>query len=379
VSHGICFMKLDIDIFDQAKLATYVSKRPGETKAGQSLKLLASTDPKRFAQSLGELQKSGVRYAIILIPEDIGPRANLGRGGADGAPEAFLNYFLNVQANRFFEYDKLCLIGNVALADLMKEASELKATQIDELRKLCAQVDERVAPVICAIAKAGLEPIVIGGGNNNSFPTLKGLADAFNEQRSGTSFSVVNCDPHADFRILEGRHSGNPFTYAHEAGLLKKYCVIGLHENYNSEDMITRLDEAGFRYFHYEDFAVRQESAFEEEVMAAIDYLSDGDFIGCELDMDGIADVPSSAMTPFGISPEQAAYYIHAVAASLNVRYLHLSEGAPKLVADEGSRRVGKILTLMVVTYLKAREDHYTNPVPSLGKDEAKVYERGSK
>jgi formiminoglutamase len=372
-------MKLDIDIFDQARLETYVSKRAGETKAGQSLKLLGSTDPNKFARSLADLKKSGVRYAIMLIPEDIGPRANLGRPGADEAPEAFLKYFLNVQANRFFEFDKLCLIGNVALTDLIKEANELKPSQIDEMRTLCARVDERVVPIISEIAKAGFEPIVIGGGNNNSFPTLKGLAEAFNEQRAGTSFSVVNCDPHADFRIIEGRHSGNPFTYAHEAGLLKKYCVLGLHENYNSEDMLTRLDEADFRYFHYEDFAVRQESAFEEEVMAAIDYLSDGEFVGCELDIDGIADVPSSAMTPFGISPEQAAYYIHAIAASLNVRYLHLSEGAPKCVTDDGSRRVGKILTLMVVTYLKAREDYLSNQVPSLGKDEANVCERGSK
>jgi formiminoglutamase len=370
-------MKLDIDIFDQAKLATYIAVRQGETKAGQSLKLLDSTEPSKFAKSLADLKKSGVRYAIVLIPEDIGPRANLGRGGADGGPEAFLSYFLNVQANRFFEYEKLCLIGNVSVADLMKEASEIKLSQSDELRKLCARLDERVAPVICEIAKAGLEPIVIGGGNNNSFPTLKGLADAFNETKSGTSFSVVNCDPHADFRLIEGRHSGNPFTYAHEAGILKKYCVLGLHENYNSEDMITRLDEAGFRYFHYEDFAVRQESDFEEEVMAAIDYLSDEEFIGCELDIDGIADVPSSAMTPFGISPEQAAYYIHAVAASLNARYLHLSEGAPNCVTDEGKRRVGKILTLMVVTYLKAREDYFSNQIPSQGKDEASL--RGSK
>jgi formiminoglutamase len=34
--------------------------------------------------------------------------------------------------------------------------------------------------------------------------------------------NAINFDAHSDFRILEGRHSGNGFSYAYEEGFLKK-------------------------------------------------------------------------------------------------------------------------------------------------------------
>jgi formiminoglutamase len=46
--------------------------------------------------------------------------------------------------------------------------------------------------------------------------------------------NAINFDAHSD-RILEGRHSGNGFSYAYEEGFLKKYFIFGLHENYTSK------------------------------------------------------------------------------------------------------------------------------------------------
>lgn len=36
------------------------------------------------------------KFALFGIPEDLGPRGNLGRGGSTGAWNAFLGKFLNV-------------------------------------------------------------------------------------------------------------------------------------------------------------------------------------------------------------------------------------------------------------------------------------------
>jgi formiminoglutamase len=38
--------------------------------------------------------------------------------------------------------------------------------------------------------------------------------------------NAINFDAHSDFRILEGRHSGNGFSYAYEEGFLKKYFIL---------------------------------------------------------------------------------------------------------------------------------------------------------
>lgn len=141
-----------------------------------------------------------------------------------------------------------------------------------------------------------MEAVVVGGGNNNSLPILRALRAA----RPGRSVGVVNCDPHADFRRTgDGRHSGNPFSFANEEGILDRYCVLGLQEQANNEDSLVRLDACGFPHFSFEaGEAVRGEAAFSEQVAAAVEYAGAADLAGCELDMDVIENMPTSAQSP---------------------------------------------------------------------------------
>jgi len=341
-------------LYTRADIAKYTSARIGEIKIGESVKV--TQDLQTLTARLEAAQKEGVLHCILLIPEDIGCRANLGRAGANKGPAAFLQYFLNMQHNSYMDASKVLILGEIEVDDLMSEA---QSDNIDGLRQLCKKLDERVAPVVEAIVDAGLEPIVIGGGNNNSFPVIEGVLKSLRKRtgKKELGLSVVNCDPHADFRLMEGRHSGNGFTYAHDAGYLKKYCVLGLHENYNSADMLKRLDDAGFMKLSWEDIAIRKTISFDDCLKDASKYLQDVHPVGIELDLDAIEDMPASARTPFGISPERAAHYIHTMANTIDTKYLHLSEAAPPLGADDSERQVGKVLSLMVVTYLKARQE----------------------
>jgi arginase family enzyme len=351
--------QLRVNIYQRSDIDKHTVLRDGETKVGQTIKLLQNSSTSSLGENLLIAQDTGARYAIILVAEDIGPRANLGRAGAEEAPQAFLSFFLNMQANQFFDCSRVLIVGEVDVADLMQKSRDKEGESIDYLRKLCAQLDERIAPIIREITAAGLEPIVIGGGNNNSFPTIQGVVQALRraDANAGSALSVANCDPHADFRRLEGRHSGNPFSYAHEKGYLRRYYVFGLHEDYNSDEMLRRLDERGFVTFAYEDFAVRRSATFEDSLEKLLQNLTaDGLPVGCELDLDSIENMPSSAETPFGISNAQAAHFIHSVASRTNTAYLHISEGAPKLSHGDGFRKVGKSLALQVMTYVKARE-----------------------
>lgn len=89
---------------------------------------------------------------------------------------------------------------------------------------------------------------MVGGGNNNSLPILRALRASNEARERKKGAAVINCDPHADFRRVEdGRHSGNPFSFAHREGALDRYCVFGLHEGSNSEDMLARMETAGFK------------------------------------------------------------------------------------------------------------------------------------
>lgn len=350
--------ELQVKIYTRANLERYVNARERETKIGQAIKLLESTDVLSLTENLNHAHDAGVRYAVVLISEDIGSRANCGLPGAELGPQSFLKYFLNMQSNHFLDCAKIVIVGEVIVDDLMNKSRKKERDDLAALRELCSQLDIRVAPIIREIALAGLEPIVIGGANNNSYPIIEGVVQALRTKEPESCLSVVNCDPHADFRPLEGRHSGNPFSYAEDSGYLENYCVFGLHESYNSEESLVNLEKNKFKAIFYEDFAIRQKSTFAEALKEAHDYaVVERNPVGCEVDLDSIKAMPSSARTPYGLTEEQAAHFVHSIASKTNCRYLHLSEGAPSLSADDGMRQVGKCLSLLVATYVKAREE----------------------
>lgn len=352
-----------LTIATKSNLIVETSEREGETKVGQQIQLLSSVDPGRFQDSLSESFKSGARYAIIGIPEDIGPRANYGRAGAEKSWNAFLQYFLNMQCNRFLDASQFLLVGQIDLAEIKRRESQMASVDgkasAKDLRDLCGEIDGRVFPVLQHIAAAGLEPIVIAGGNNNSYPTIKGVVTALRAKYKDANLTMgtVNCDPHADFRLIEGRHSGNPFSYADKEGFLDSYCVLGAHENYNSEDMLNRMAQRSYPLYFFEQM-VRGEETWEEQVQHVIDYLSKSSgFTGVELDLDGIKHMPASAKTPFGITEEQAFYFVYQVASAVDTKYLHLSEAAPAY-GEDGVRSVGKVMAKMVVEYVRGREQY---------------------
>jgi formiminoglutamase len=59
---------------------------------------------------------------------------------------------------------------------------------------------------------------------------------------------AINFDAHSDFRILEGRHSGNGFSYAYEEGFLKKYFIL---------DYMKTIPQKCFRPYQKTDDRVR--------------------------------------------------------------------------------------------------------------------------
>jgi formiminoglutamase len=349
-------MQAKVRIYARSTIDSFLSIRGGEHKLGEKLQFLGTQECENLRTGLDDAYRSGVRYALLGIPEDIGPRANGGRPGSGRAWASFLTAFLNVQDNRFFDSNSLLLLGEVETSDLMKAGAAEEAPS--RLRELCAQLDERVAPVVKQIRCAGIEPIVIGGGHNNCYPIIKGINAALRERGvlKEDGIACLNCDPHADFRLLEGRHSGNGFSTAHDEGLLRRYFVLALQESYNSEAMLTRFTAAGFRFKTFEEIFIRQESTLAQATDEAIAYLrGDSLPVGIELDLDCIENFPASAHAPFGLQQREAAQLIHRLALSLETEYLHLPEGAPQL-ADNGERKVGRTIALLVMSYLRARQ-----------------------
>jgi formiminoglutamase len=326
-----------LDLFQAKEILKICSTRENEKKIGETM--FAGSD---FLSK--SLESCPAQFVILGIPEDVGPRANCGKGGSESAWEAFLTKFINIQETNRLKGSSIILLGAFDFTTM----DGYEYGSLKRLREIVSAIDESVSALIERIVKAGKTPIVIGGGHNNCYGLLKGTSTAL-----GQSVNCINLDPHADYRALEGRHSGNGFSYAKQEGYLDKYSIVGLHENYNSQEMIDRMEQDLIDFSTYEAIFLREEIDYLDAVDISLTFVGAEPF-GIELDCDAIENFPSSAQTPSGISSLQARQYIHNAGRLTNAKYLHLPEAAPSLV--EGSeQRVGKMLSYLVSDFIKAK------------------------
>ncbi|MBS1495859.1 MAG: arginase family protein [Bacteroidetes bacterium] len=335
--------------------------------------ILSLTKVRRFETKLGErvqylknegewpdvLQQSSAKYVLLGIPEDIGIKANYGIGGADTNWYPFLHSFLNIQSNDFFTGDEVLLLGHFDFGDL-KYLIENNAYNQDELidayRHAVNIIDEEVEKLIKAIASLKKIPIVIGGGHNNAYPIIKGVAKGLH--KTGVlplaQINCINLDAHSDYRTMEGRHSGNSFRYAEADGYLGKYYILGLHENYVQQNVLTDIHANPFVQFcTYEDIFIHEKKNFIQSIAHATGYTEDT-YTGIEMDMDSIQHTLSSARTPAGITSLHARQYINFAATDCKVAYLHIGEAACQLSDGVKDDITGKLISYLVSDFVKA-------------------------
>jgi formiminoglutamase len=315
--------KISFDLFGKSDIQHFLTPRDGETKIGQEI---ATWDSAKWKSA---------KYVIIGVEESVGPRANRGRGGAEHAFKAFLSKFLNMQSNSFFEAKNVAILGRV------KVDSE-EDTLIDSVESLDLFINQTITDHL----KKGQFPILIGGGHNNALPLIKYLSTLHDNR-----INVVNLDAHADYRLLEGRHSGNSFSYAFDQGWMNYYEVFGLHYQYNSQQIFDDLKRDGHSYTLHESYINGERNYFEDFKK----YLKNSNVnipLGVELDLDSIERMPSSAFTPVGVTMNEALRYLRTMAKHSKVGYLHLPEGAPN--NDDEYIVVGKTLAYLVTDFIRA-------------------------
>ncbi len=326
-----------------------------ETKLGERLQVLGN------AQSFeSSLQQSPAQFGLFGIPEDIGVKANMGTGGTDSVWLPFLQSFLNIQSNDFLEGSDILLLGHFDFSDI-EPLVERNAHGFDEkleaYRHAVNMIDDEVEQLMHMITQNRKIPLVIGGGHNNAYPCIKGAAKGY--FKAGVlpiaQINAINLDAHSDFRPMEGRHSGNGFSYAEADGYLEKYCVIGLHENYLPQNVWMDIVNNPFiDCITYEDIFVHEKRSFLQAVGHATGFTEDS-LCGIELDLDAIETVLSSASGPAGITVQHARQYINFTATDSKVAYLHICEGAVRLADGRTSPDTGKLISYLVSDFVKAR------------------------
>ena len=337
--------------FRQSDLSKITAFRNGEIKFGEKMIIVPKEE-----NIYDFLQKSEAKYVLLGIPEDVGIRANLGRPGANTAWESAIKSIANIQHNRFCKGNQIIVLGTVDTSQEMEAAKNLDENVPEDrkqLFKITEQIDKEVSHIIYNIVKANKIPIIIGGGHNNAYGNIKGTALG-----KGKAINAINFDAHSDFRILEGRHSGNGFSYAFEEGFLKNYFIFGLHESYTSKnvlDIIKSISER-VKYNTYDQIKIRQEKKFDIEIYKAFEHLI-GDYYGVEIDLDAIPNIASSAMTMSGFSVEEVRQFVYQFGKHKNASYLHICEGAPSLGEDKNNHLIGKLIGYLITDFIKGNSN----------------------
>ncbi len=333
-----------LKLMTREQLAAIIATRKGETKLGERAQLISN---------LKELKNSPARFVLLGIKEDIGIRANLGKGGATNCWDWAIKAIVNVQSNSFLDGSEILVLGALEFESLLKQAEKLdpsKPEDLAKLRELTAVVDKHVVEIIQIIVVAGKIPIIIGGGHNNSYGNITGTAKALGEK-----LNVLNIDPHTDYRALEGRHSGNGFSYAREGGHFDKYAVYGLHEGYNSKSIIEAFQkDPNLTFQTFEGLLNLRENEKYQHFMNILNWL-EASPIGLELDLDSITHFPVSALNPSGFSLTEVRSMIRATAGLKDVRYFHVCEGSPGRAANDMEREMlGKSVAYLVTDFVKS-------------------------
>jgi formiminoglutamase len=318
--------KFKFNLFEPSQILELTNNREGEVKLGE---VVQAGKPNEKAA-----------FIILGIEESVGPIANFGLPGAENAFDTFLKRFLNMQSNRFLKGDNVCVLGKIS--------GDYSGCNVNQARELVSELDALIEKTLLEYAHKNTTVIAIGGGHNNSLPIINAISKIH-----GCSLAVVNCDPHADCRVLEGRHSGNSFSYAFENGNLVDYAVLGLHKAFNSEYLLDFLEKNNCYHTFFEDYLMDANS-FCDDVSYISSRLEQFHHVGLEIDLDAIKNMPSSALTPSGLSIEQIRFLIHKMTRGINISYLHLTEGAP--ISEIEQKIVGKTLAYFCWDFLNAKQ-----------------------
>lgn len=300
---------------------------------------------------------------LFGIPEDIGVRANTGKSSAYKVWENAVKHLVNIQHNRYCKGYSLLILGHLDVSKEMETASNINRQDKDERKiyhKLVEQIDKEVSHLVFTILKANKIPIIIGGGQNNSYGAIKGGALSV-----GKPINAINFDAFSYFKLTEGRHSGNAFSYAYDEGFLNNYFIFGLHENETSKSVLSNLKKGGERikYNTYEQIMIRREKDFFEEINFALRYIENGGY-GIDVDLDAMTILSNNNLFSSGFKAHELRQFIHLISQTKQVKYLHISEGSSAIADYSDVQQVGKLIAILITDFIKSNQKiHEIEPI----------------
>ncbi|TNV78058.1 hypothetical protein FGO68_gene13356 [Halteria grandinella] len=353
----------------------YTKPRSYQIQAGQLTQLycpLTATHPKlsKFSEQLKQASQDKPLFISVLdaSQDDLGARANFGRGNPSHLPTAydeFLKKVSNFQVNRHNKeaLESLYLMGQVDIMDLLKECNELDPTKAEERGRMIECVDEhyqRAAKIVeCCMIEGnvgkGGHLYYINGDHNNMASVVTGVYRA-----RGVKPLVINLDFHSDARLsIDGPHSGTWLSDGYARNEIQHTYIIGLSLLSNSDACIDNLERFGVTYRSYTWDEIQMNGgsrlalpSITNEVILDIERRFGKVYpVIFTIDGDTVCGLPCSAQNEvLGYPPEDVYSMVATFTRELNVVGFTIQELKPGLDTSKNSA-VGEFLANNLFLY----------------------------
>jgi formimidoylglutamase len=265
------------------------------------------------------------RVAIIGVPQDIGVARNGGRPGASEAPDAIRRMLyrltpFDVATGRSIEHGMIRDLGDIHCGGELEE------------------IHARLTAVVSDVCRAGVIPIVLGGGHDTTYAAATGVAAVH-----GT-LGMINADAHLDVRAPNPmRNSGTSFRMLIEEGCLDPECFVelGIQSHVNAEAHVRWLTGRGGRIITLDEI---RSAGLHAQLAAALRIATAGERpLYGTLDIDGVraSEAPGvSAPLPDGFSTTELLEVALTLGRHPSIRGLDIVEVNPRFDRDNATARL---------------------------------------
>ena len=246
---------------------------------------------------------------IVGCPQDEGVQRNNGRVGAAAAPDAIREQFYKLTP--FNIKKKIFDLGDVCIGGSLEETH-------DNHRR-----------VVCQLLRDGKRIIVLGGGNDISYPDGAAMAEVY-----GPEWWIgVNIDAHLDVRIAKQRNSGTPYRQLlEEKHLLPKFFYeVGFQTHFASPIYYEYIRDLGVNRISLELLRSREDADIELKESIRQKFIGQSSslntFFGFDMDSVRSADAPgTSAPSPLGLRAGEFITLVKYAASLANTKIIEFSE-----------------------------------------------------
>jgi formiminoglutamase len=293
-----------------------------------------SHDPKD--PKLGEMVKyhprdyESAQVVILGCPEDEGVERNRGIAGARNGPTEIRRALYCLALHEAIHSQSLFDLGDIITGATLERTH-------DRLRK-----------VVRRILEDGKLAVVLGGGNDISYPDCAALTEVKKD------ILVFNIDKHFDVRDLSPRNSGTAYRQLLEESLIdpERFYEMGSEEFANSPAYRNYLERKGVHIYSLDEMRWQGISALFQNILHEDGY--DGLFWGFDLDVVRDADAPGvSARYPTGLTAREMIQIAEIAGKATDFGILEVTEVNPELDIDN---RTGKLAAILIHTFLSARK-----------------------